>query len=86
MEFDRGTAVLLAGLSLSQQRDLSADLAAYDADGVGYRGVAPASRACLDFHAAGVLQVAAFPGRQEEISFDGVLFGIEVVVTAAESV
>jgi len=28
----------------------------------------------------------AFTGRQEEIGFDGVLLGVEVVVTAAESV
>src|SRR6266699_1774885 len=40
--------------SLAQQRDLSAALAAYDADGVGYSGVALTTGACLDFHAAGV--------------------------------
>jgi len=87
MEFDCGTAVLLPRPFLfSLYLDLSTALAANDADGVGQGGVAPAIGACLDFHASGVFQVAAFTGRQEEIGFDGVLLGVEVVVTAAESV
>src|SRR5713101_3379327 len=63
-----------------------AGLAANDADGVGERGIVPAVAACLDFHAPGLFQVAAFPGRQEEVGFDGVLLGVEIVVTAAECV
>src|SRR5260370_11780568 len=61
-------------------------LTANDADGIGQSGVAPSIATRLDFHARGIILVAAFPWRQEEIGFDGVLFGVEIVIAAPESV
>src|SRR5260370_7168219 len=61
-------------------------LTANDADGIGQSGVAPSIAARLDFYARGIILVAAFPWRQEQIGFDGVLFGVEIVIAAPESV
>src|ERR1700757_2967846 len=63
-----------------------AGLPANDPDSVRQTGIASAIAARLDSQARGVILVAAFPGRKEEIRFNSVLLGIEVVITSAKSV